>query len=265
MSDSEELKVALIQSDLVWQDPAANRRQLGAQITAAAEANLIILPETFTTGFTLEAADNAEPPDGPTGQWLLDLATTQHAHICGSLIVAAGDSYYNRLLWATPDGKLFHYDKRHLFRMANEHRRFAAGHERLIVTVGEWRICPMICYDLRFPVWSRNRDDYDLLLYVANWPQARHSAWTTLLPARAVENLCYVAGVNRAGTDGNGVASAGGSMIVDYLGGQIAAGGKQPATITATLSLADLQRYRTKFPANQDADAFTLHTDSPVR
>jgi predicted amidohydrolase len=260
MSAGSELRLALLQADLAWQDPVANRRQLGAQISAAAPADLIILPETFTTGFTQEAAANAEPADGPTSQWLLDIATASKVDICGSVIVAADGACYNRLIWASRDGELFHYDKRHLFRMGNEHLRFAAGHERLIVRCGEWRICPLVCYDLRFPVWSRNRDDYDLLLYVANWPQARHSAWTTLLPARAVENLCYVAGVNRTGLDGNGVTCAGGSMIVDYLGRQIAAGGEQPATITATLSLDDLQRYRDKFPAHLDADDFTLHT-----
>ncbi|MEE4186424.1 MAG: amidohydrolase [Gammaproteobacteria bacterium] len=265
MSSPRELNIALMQSDLVWQDPAANRQALGAQIRAAGGADLIVLPETFTTGFTLEAIVNAEPAGGPTREWLVNLATTRQVDICGSVIVAADGKYYNRLIWASRDGTLYHYDKRHLFRMANEHEQFSAGRERLIVRIGDWRICPMICYDLRFPVWSRNRDDYDLLLYVANWPQPRHSAWTTLLPARAVENLCYVAGVNRAGVDGNGIASAGESMVVDYLGRQVAAAGDQPATVTATLSLDDLERYRRKFPAHRDADAFTLHTDPDSR
>lgn len=262
MTTRPELTLALLQFDTVWHDPAANRQQLTDRIAAASHCRLLVLPETFSTGFTLDAAEHAETVDGPTSQWLREQSTEHEVDICGSLIINDGGRHFNRLLWATKNGELHHYDKRHLFRMGDEHRNFSPGQERLIMQIDDWRICPLVCYDLRFPVWSRNRNDYDLLLYVANWPTARHSAWTSLLPARAVENQSYVAGVNRSGRDGNGVESSGDSVVFDYLGRTLARAGTAPETLTATLSLDKLRRYREKFPAWRDADRFTL-LDNP--
>jgi omega-amidase len=259
-----DLKLTLLQADLVWQDPAANRALLETQIAAsAATADLIVLPETFSTGFTMNATAVAEPMDGPTVTWLQRMAAEHSVDLCGSIIVSAAGQHFNRLLWASASGELHTYDKRHLF-MGGEREAYTPGHERLVVTLGDWRICPLVCYDLRFPVWSRYQGDYDLLLYVANWPAPRHSAWATLLPARAVENLCYVAGVNRVGTDGNGIVTGGGSVIADYLGTALATADDQPTTLSATLSLDKLTRYRKKFPAWKDADSFSLDVDTPT-
>jgi predicted amidohydrolase len=262
----EKLSITLLQADLHWEDPEANRRELGMLIASAAEnSDLILLPETFTTGFTMNAAAMAEAPHGPTEKWLLQQATQLSVDICGSLIVEQDGNRYNRLLWASASGEVHSYDKRHLFRMGGEFEKYTHGRERLIVDLNGWRVCPMICYDLRFPVWSRNRGDYDLLLYVANWPESRMSAWDTLLPARAVENLCYVAGVNRTGKDGNGVACGGSSIITDYLGTQLAVADDQPAILRADLSMDKLLRYREKFPAWKDTDQFEISAEPPAK
>jgi predicted amidohydrolase len=178
--------------------------------------------------------------------------------IAGSLIVRDGGRCYNRLVWARPDGSLEHYDKRHLFRLAGEQEHYAAGARRLVVSLKGWRVCPMICYDLRFPVWSRSRGDYDLLLYVANWPQRRALAWSTLLRARAIENQSYVVGVNRIGKDGNGTAYAGDSVAVDFLGQPLSSEGGGDRVETAVLDLESLRAYRESFPAHLDADRFEL-------
>ncbi len=262
----KSLRLTLLQTDLLWENPKANRQNLGALIAKeAACSDLIALPETFTTGFTMEAARVAEPPHGPTEQWLVETATSLATDICGSLIIEEDGNRYNRLLWATAAGEIHHYDKRHLFRMGGEFEKYTHGRERLIVEIGGWRVCPMVCYDLRFPVWSRNRGDYDLLLYVANWPESRKSAWDTLLPARAVENLSYVAGVNRTGQDGNGVNCGGGSMAADYLGNRIAEADDQPTALRIELSMDQLVRYREKFPAWKDADQFELSPAPPAK
>lgn len=254
-----DLKLTLIQQELHWHNPSANR-DMFARIIAdhAGGSDLIVLPETFTTGFTMQAEGNDEPVDGATTNWLRELAATHDAAICGSLIIREDTRYFNRLVWAQPDGSVYTYDKRHLFHMGGEDKPFTRGQHRLIVNFRDWRICPLICYDLRFPGWSRGRNDYDLLLYVANWPATRKSAWETLLPARAVENLCYAAGVNRTGTDGTGKDYAGGSMIVDYLGSRLAVAGTTNEVLRLTLSGAKLERYREKFPAWKDADDFHI-------
>jgi len=255
----QDLNITLLQADLHWQNPDANRNMFAELVDKhAATADLLVLPETFTTGFTMEAEANAEEPGGPSSQWLSKLATQHGVAICGSLIVNEKNQNFNRLIWAQPDGSLVTYDKRHLFRMVGERDNFTPGTHRQIIRLGDWRICPLICYDLRFPVWSRGINEYDLLLYVANWPASRKSAWETLLPARAVENLCYVAGVNRVGTDGNGVDYAGGSLVIDYLSNRLAVGGSAAGAVRATLSLDKLNRYREKFPAWKDADEFQL-------
>jgi omega-amidase len=279
---SPELRIALLQADTVWHDPEANRRSFEAEFEASCRGcDLVLLPETFTTGFSNEAVAWAETMEGETVAWLRAWAEELGAAIAGSVQIredagegggeggdaeAGGAGVRNRLLWAMPDGRLLHYDKRHLFRMAGEHERYVAGRDRLLVDFRGWRICPLVCYDLRFPVFARNRHDrtrsgdhdYDLLVFVANWPAARHRAWETLLRARAMENLSYVAGVNRVGTDGNGIAHGGGSAVLDFAGEPLVAAGSEARTLVATLSLARLREYRARFPAHLDADGFEL-------
>ncbi len=255
----KDLSISLLQTSLAWHDPAANRAHFAGLLhSLPTGTDLAILPEMFTTGFTMDAAGLAEPMYGPTLHWMTALAGETGITLCGSVNIASDGHYFNRCLWVSPDGSHRHYDKRHLFRMAGEHQHYTAGTERLIVELNGWRICPLVCYDLRFPVWSRGINDYDLLIYVANWPAARRSAWTTLLPARAVENLCYVAGVNRVGRDGNGIAYAGDSAVYDFLGNALAELGDKAGVETVTLHYGALCRYREKFPAWRDADGFRL-------
>jgi omega-amidase len=267
-----KLHVTLVQQSLAWHDPAANRERLDALCAPLANnTDVIVLPEMFTTGFSMEPEKLFEPVNGPTSQWLQAKANELNAALTGSLIVKDGERYYNRLLWAAPDTGLLHYDKRHLFRMANEHQRYAEGRDKLLVEIGGWRVCPLVCYDLRFPVWSRNRFDpaaqrfdYDLLLYVANWPSARRHAWRTLLQARAIENLSYVVGVNRVGVDGNELHYAGDSVALDPLGMPLVELGAQPQSVLVTLSGAALVAHRTRFPAQLDADDFRLELAPPA-
>ena len=259
---TEALRLTLVQFDTVWHDPAANRERIAMMLAGeAGRTDLVILPETFTTGFSNEAIATAERMDGPTVDWMCTQARRLGAAVTGSLQIREGEQVFNRLCFVTPDGAVAHYDKRHLFRMAGEQERYAAGSARLVVTWRGWRICPLVCYDLRFPVFARNhRDpargdealDYDLLLYVANWPAARHQAWATLLPARAIENLCYVAGVNRVGTDGNGIAYAGGSVVHDVVGEPGVQGGGEASVLRATLSLHQVREHRRRFPTYLD-------------
>jgi predicted amidohydrolase len=255
----QDLTITLLQTALAWQNAGENRAHFTELVGQLEEpTDLIILPEMFTTGFTMDVREQAETMGGPSVTWMAALAREHNAVLCGSLIVEDGGHYYNRCVWMPPDGQPRHYDKRHLFRMADEHEHFAPGQERLIVELKGWRVCPLVCYDLRFPVWSRGANAFDLLIYIANWPAARRSAWQALLPARAVENQCYVAGVNRIGTDGKGVAYAGDSGVHDYLGEPRVELQAAPAHSTTTLSLAALHRYREKFPAWRDADGFRL-------
>jgi predicted amidohydrolase len=264
---SEDLRIALVQADTVWHDADANRELYGRMIRAlAGRADLIVLPETFLSGFSNDAVTRAEAMDGVSMQWLKRIASEVGAVVTGSAVIRDGEQVYNRLVWAEPDKPLLHYDKRHLFRMAREHERYAAGKHKLIVELKGWRICPLVCYDLRFPVWIRNRHDstfrdrfdYDLLLFVANWPAARRYAWQTLLRARAIENLSYVVGVNRVGTDGNEIAYAGDSVALDFLGMPIIECGSQPISVVCTLSAQALHGHRQRFPAFRDADDFEL-------
>lgn len=253
------LTVSLVQTPLQWQDPPANRALLAEKLAGlAGRTDLIVLPEMFATGFTMRPEQCAEPPDGPSVVWLLEAAESLGAALTGSLAIAADGAHYNRLYWAQPDGRLYSYDKRHLFRMAGEHRHYTAGAQRLTVELGGWRICPLICYDLRFPVWSRNTDDFHVLLYVANWPRARRSSWTRLLAARAIENLCYVIGVNRIGDDGNGISYAGDSAMLDWLGEPLHLCGEREEVATVELDPQGLIHYRETFPADRDADRFRL-------
>ncbi len=255
------LDISIVQADLHWHDPRANRHDFDRVIDSIDDStDLIVLPEMFTTGFSMDAPSLAEPMDGESVNWMLEAAARRHVAICGSLIIFANDNYYNRFLFVTPDGIQAAYDKRHLFRLADEHSHYAQGSDLVTFELNGFRICPMVCYDLRFPVWSRNRDSYDLLIYVANWPSRRHHAWETLLRARAIENLSYAVGVNRVGTDGNDLPYAGGSAIVDYLGHELANLGETAGTATATLDLDALNKFRDRFAFQKDADDFSLHT-----
>lgn len=263
-----DLTVSLVQASTLWHDPEGNRRLYGDLVRAIARpVDLVVLPETLLSGFSNEAVKDAETMDGEGVAWLRRLAAEVGAVVTGSLVIRDGNAVYNRLLWARPDGTLAHYDKRHLFRMAGEHQRYAGGRDKLIVELAGWRICPMVCYDLRFPVWIRNRYDraaarfdYDLLLFVANWPSPRRHAWRTLLRARAIENLSYCVGVNRVGVDGNQFAYAGDSAAIDYLGESLVELGSSPAVTTITLSAAALAAHRERFPAWMDADEFELRS-----
>lgn len=252
------LTVSLLQADLVWQDPAANRERFTQHLATLPPTDVIVLPEMFTTGFSMKAAELAETMDGPTVPWMQEMATLHGAAVCGSLIVRDGERWFNRFCWVTPDGAVVTYDKRHLFRMAGEHRDYHPGEARCIVEYAGVRILPLICYDLRFPVWSRNVDGYELMLCVANWPTPRRHAWQTLLRARAIENQCYVVGVNRVGRDGNDVPYGGDSAVIDYLGQPLASLAEVEAHVTVTLAMEPLQEFRERFPFHLDADAFTL-------
>ncbi|HET8899172.1 MAG TPA: amidohydrolase [Rhodanobacteraceae bacterium] len=259
------MRVSLVQGATRWHDPAGNRDYYADLIAPLAGlSDLVVLPETFTSGFSNAAIDNAEDMHGATVHWMREQARTLDAAITGSVQLRVGDAVYNRLLFVTPEGELKHYDKRHLFRYADEHKRYAAGSERLLLDYRGWRICPLVCYDLRFPVFSRNRHDpdsgfdYDLLLYVANWPAPRAYAWSTLLRARAIENLAYCVGVNRVGRDGNDHDYLGGSLALDFLGRPMSEAGESEVVATATLSAASLAAHRQNFPAWMDADGFTL-------
>jgi predicted amidohydrolase len=253
------LRVTMIQADLAWQAPITNRRQLAAHFRGlAGHTDLIVLPEMFTTGFTMDAEGLAEEMDGDTVHWLREESAAWGCAIAGSIIVRDGHRYFNRFLMARPDGMIEHYDKRHLFRMAKEHEHFKAGTHRKVIEFKGWRICPQVCYDLRFPVWSRNRNDYDVLLYVANWPARRRIAWQALLKARAIENLCYSVGVNRIGKDGNGASYAGDSAVYDFLGKPL--GGEHGGDFVETVVLdrEALELHRQEFPAHLDADDFEI-------
>ena len=261
------LRVSLVQGATRWHDPAGNRDYYGDLIAPLhGITDVVLLPETFTSGFSNDAIGDAETMDGPSVAWMRAQAARLGAALCGSVQLRVDGSVFNRLLWVAPDGTLQHYDKRHLFRYAREHERYAAGRERLTVEWKGWRICPLVCYDLRFPVYSRNRydverpgaPDYDLLLYVANWPAARAYAWKTLLRARAIENLCYVAGLNRVGTDGNGIDYDGDSAVIDFLGHAASECADEEVVVTTTLLADRLAAHRENFPAMLDADRFDL-------
>ncbi|KFX69828.1 carbon-nitrogen hydrolase [Pseudomonas taeanensis MS-3] len=255
-----DLELALIQSELAWHDPVANRAHFQALFEQARGVDLVVLPEMFTTGFSMDSAGLAEPEGGPTSQWLLAQAVQLQAVITGSLIIQTADgSYRNRLLWARPDGSLAYYDKRHLFRMAGEHKHFSAGEEQVLQELKGWQVRPLICYDLRFPVWSRDSHDTDLLLYTANWPAARRQHWNRLLPARAIENLCYVAAVNCVGADGKGHPYSGDSQVLDFQGDSLLNAEAAAGVFRVRLSGAALAAYRERFPAYLDADGFRLN------
>jgi omega-amidase len=261
------LRVSIVQGETRWHDPAGNREYYGRLIAPLhGTTDLVVLPETFTSGFSNDAIGDAETMDGPTVAWMLEQTATLDAAVTGSVQLRTKDGVFNRMLFATPDGALAHYDKRHLFSYARENERYAAGRERVVVAWKGWNILLQVCYDLRFPVFARNRfdalrpglPDYDLALYVANWPAARAHPWKTLLRARAMENLCYVAGVNRVGTDGNGLHYSGDSAVIDFLGHPLSEATDQEVVSTMLLQAAPLVEHRARFPALLDGDAFAL-------
>lgn len=259
MRDLEDLTIALVQTPLIWEDRDANKAYFDQLLPQAAGADLVILPEMFTTGFSMEPEKLAEPDGGASSQWLKQWAVELGAVVTGSLIISNSNKQYtNRLYWARPDATLVHYDKRHLFRMADEHKHYSAGEHQLLVEHKGWKIRPLICYDLRFPVWSRDAYNTDLLLYVANWPSKRRMQWNRLLAARAIENLCYVAGVNRVGIDGKKFSYSGDSQIVDYLGDPLLRCKDEVGLFHYTLSAEKLLAFRESFPAYQDADMFEI-------
>ena len=252
------LNVTLVQCELAWEQPADNRRQIGEIVaTVDSGTDLIVLPEMFTTGFSMNALANAEEPGGATEAWMTELAQQYDCAVTGSIAVRAGQGVYNRMLFATPDG-VQHYDKRHLFRMAGEHKRYLAGDERVVVQWREWRILLQVCYDLRFPVFSRNCEDYDLALYVANWPAPRRHHWRQLLVARAIENLACVVGVNRVGSDARGLDYSGDSLAIAADGAMLKDAMNETGASQVILDGAALQKYRDGFPCQLDADHFHL-------
>lgn len=254
------LIIAIIQTDLIWESPKQNRSNLSNKITALSEdIDLVILPEMFTTGFTMNAAKVAETMHGETILWLTRIAKEKNVAITGSLVIKENTFYYNRLVFVFPDGKIKTYDKRHTFTLAGEDKVYTAGTKKLIVDYKGWKICPLICYDLRFPVWARNNENYDLLIYVANWPKPRINAWNALLKARAIENMCYCIGVNRVGTDANALEYSGNSAAYDCLGKQISAiKPNENATEIITLNKEGLLKTRDKFGFLDDKDEFSI-------
>jgi predicted amidohydrolase len=257
----QDLIITIIQTDLIWENREKNLLHFSSRIDSIMdETDLIILPEMFSTGFSMHPAKLAESMDGPTVQWLQKTSADRNVDITGSVIIKEKDKYFNRLIWVKPDGSMFTYDKRHLFRMGNEQDVYTSGNKLITVELKDWKIRPLICYDLRFPVWARNTSgsEYDLLIYVANWPDKRTHHWKSLLTARSIENQAYVAGVNRVGSDGNNVSYCGDSMIVDPLGETLALLRNQDIIHTERLSKRILTNYREKFPAWKDGDRFEI-------
>lgn len=261
---SEQLHITLIQPNIVWEDKAANLHQYEQMIEGLRNPrHIIALPEMFSTGFTMAAESLAEPMNGPSVTWMAAMAVKFRCILTGSLIIEEDGRYYNRMLWVQPDGHMGVYDKRHLFAYAGEDKHFSRGEKRLIAQVNGWRINLMVCYDLRFPVWARNQpanqgDEYDVLLYVANWPESRSLAWRTLLQARAIENQCYVVGVNRVGTDGKGFSYSGESGVFGPLGETIWQADSAPCCKSIVLEKDVLGKVRHSLPFLNDADRFLL-------
>lgn len=256
-------RLSIVQQPLAWQDATANRAHFSEVLAPlAGSTDLVLLPEMFTSGFTMQPEAHAEAADGTTRNWMLQQAQLLDAAVGGSVAVIDQGHFFNRFMLATPQGDLHQYDKRHLFRMGGEHRHYSAGGRAQIFPWRGARLCPLVCYDLRFPVWSRRRAelDYDLLTYCANWPAVRRHAWMTLLRARAIENQAFVAGVNRVGKDGTGIAHAGDSVVVDFAGQPLAELDDRSGAATVALDLAALRAWRDKFPAHLDADAFILES-----
>ncbi len=256
------LSVTVIQTDLFWENKKANLEMLQAKIEAAGKTEVVVLPEMFSTGFSMQPASFAEPMDGETIRWMKNISAKQRIILTGSIIISENNRYYNRLIWMLPNGSYGYYDKRHLFSYAGEDNYYTPGNKRLIASVKGWKVNLQICYDLRFPVWARqaahDAPEYDLLINVANWPQRRNLAWKTLLQARAIENQCYVVGVNRVGNDGNDIWHGGDSMIIDPRGELLYHKEGSEDVYTLQLEKQMLEDTRSKFPFWKDGDHFLL-------
>ena len=250
------LRVTLIQSNLYWEDVEANLQSFEEKIEAAEETDIILLPEMFSTGFSMKAESLAEEMSGRTVQWMVEVAVEKNVVLCGSAIIKSKNKFYNRLLWVQPDGNIWIYDKHHLFSIGEENNHDAPGTKKLIVDYKGWKICPLVCYDLRFPVWSRNTQNYNLLIYVANWPEKRNHAWKSLLVARAIENQSYVVGLNRVGEDGSKIYHSGDSSVIDMKGEILFQQSDIEVVQTVTLSKSALDNYRKEFPVLNDRDEF---------
>ncbi|NDV78273.1 amidohydrolase [Dysgonomonas sp. 511] len=252
------MNILLVQTDIRWQMPEDNRIAAQKIINTSPQADIIILPEMFTTGFCMAPEGVAEEADTVTLQWMQAIAREKDAAVCGSVATVDNGKFYNRFYFVQPDGEYSVYNKKHLFSYAGEHEEYEAGQQRVIVKYKRVRILLQICYDLRFPIFSRNRDDYDMAIYVANWPTSRLEAWNTLLKARAIENVCYVAGVNRTGNDPSN-AYSGGTALINYLGQHIvAAQPDKEEAVLGEINMEELEGFRKKFPVLKDADNFTL-------
>lgn len=266
----KDLSLTIVQPNITWESPLDNFKSLNKQLakTGRGETDLIVLPEMFSTGFSMNAKKHAEQMEGPSMQWMFETAQGLKAAVCGSVMIRENGKYFNRFIWMEADGHYDQYDKRHLFTMGKEDKTYTAGKEGIVIEYNGWGFCPQICYDLRFPVWSRNlkrgtgaaaKYDYDVLLYVANWPAIRSYAWSQLLIARSIENQCYVAGVNRVGEDGNGVEHSGNSVVLDPLGQSISKMKPNKAGVeTVQLNWKALQDLRKRFPVLNDADTFSI-------
>ncbi len=255
------LRITTVQTNLVWQNAAKNLKNFSGLLKSMkpGSTDILVLPEMFNTGFTMNAKAMAEKSDGPTMQWMSKTANEKNTVVCGSLIIEEGGHYYNRLIWMSPGGAHAHYDKRHLFRMAHENNTYKGGSKKLILLYKGWRISTFICYDLRFPVWMRNKHEYDCAIVVANWPEKRSFAWKQLLIARAIENQAFVVGVNRIGKDGNKINYAGDSLVLDPLGKKINKTKSNTEKVeTVTLNFDTLEELRHSFPVADDADTFTV-------
>lgn len=253
----ETLYITLLQSDIVWEQPDANLKNYDKLLAGVGHTDLVVLPEMFTTGFTMHPLKMKETMEGRSVQWMKQVASKKSTAVTGTLIIEEDGNFYNRCLWVFPNGSIRHYDKRHLFTMAGEHLHYQAGSERLVVEHMGWRFCPLICYDLRFPVWSRNTDNYDVLIYMTNWPAARHHVWKSLLVARAIENQAYCVGVNRVGTDASEKQYRGDSALIDPKGFATYLGHNEKAE-TFKITYSDLHRFRKTFPVLSDMDNFTI-------
>lgn len=255
-----ELNVVGIQADLIWENPERNLAFFEEKIIRLSkDTDLVVLPEMFTTGFTMKPENVAEKMDGKSVSWMLKMAKEKNLAICGSLVITQKGNFYNRLVFVHPSGKIEIYDKKHSFTLAGEDKVYTSGSEKLIVNYKGWKICPLICYDLRFPVWARNTENYDLLIFMANWPTIRIKAWQTLLKARAIENMSYVIGVNRTGKDANNYQYTGNSLLIDYLGEESSNLKKnEVGIIKATLFKDKQTRSREKLGFLNDMDAFKI-------
>jgi|TARA_B110000977_G_scaffold199919_1_gene288717 omega-amidase len=260
ISMQNELKIMAIQADLAWENPQQNRVFFEEKIKALdADVDLIVLPEMFTTGFTMHPAKVAEKMDGLSVSWMQKIAQEKQTALCGSLVISENGDFYNRLVFVHPSGAIETYNKRHSFTLAGEDKVYTAGTEKINIAYKGWKICPLICYDLRFPVWARNTDNYDLLIFMANWPIARIKAWDTLLKARAIENMSYVIGINRTGTDANNYSYSGNSLVIDYLGEELSSLQKNEiGVIGATLKKDKQDRIRKKLGFLKDMDSFNI-------